>query len=213
MIRIEFHCHTEFSPDSLASIEGLFQAAKDKRLDRIVVTDHNRIDGALLAVERAPELFIAGEEVMTSEGELLAAFVKEKIPRGLAPIDAIKLLRKQGAFISVSHPFDYNRPGSWELGHLKRIAPLVDAIEVFNSRCVKKAFNQRAEEFARNHGLLGTVGSDAHSIRELGQSTINLHEFTDAASLKLALASATFETKISPAWVHFFSTWAKIWKR
>jgi hypothetical protein len=213
LIKIEFHCHTEFSSDSLASIEGLYQAAKDKGLDRIVVTDHNRIDGALLAVERAPELFIAGEEVMTSEGELLAAFVKEKIPRGLEPIDAIKLLREQGAFISVSHPFDYNRPGSWELEQLKRITPYVDAIEVFNSRCVKKVFNKRAEEFARNNGLLGTVGSDAHSIRELGQSTINLHEFTDAASLKQALTSASFETKISAAWVHFYSTWAKIRKR
>ncbi len=212
MIRIEFHCHTEFSADSLASIEGLYQAAKVKKLDRIVITDHNRIDGALLAVERAPELFIAGEEVMTSEGELLTAFVKEKIPKGLPPQEAIGRLRDQGAFISVSHPFDYNRPGSWALDELKKIAPLVDAIEVFNSRCIKKTFNEQADKFAKDNELLGTVGSDAHSIHELGRSTIELPEFTDSLTLKKALVSARYETKISPSWVHFYSTWAKMKK-
>ena len=56
------------------------KAAKEKHIDRVIITDHNRIDGAILANEKFPDIFIIGEEVMTTEGELLAAFVKEVIP-------------------------------------------------------------------------------------------------------------------------------------
>ncbi len=73
--------------DSRVSIDELIQTAKRKHIDRVVITDHNRIDGALMAKEIAPDLIIVGEEVMTTEGELLAAFVKESIPRGLNPTD------------------------------------------------------------------------------------------------------------------------------
>ncbi len=43
---------------------------------------------------------------MTTKGEILAAFVTEEIPRGLSPQETIQRLRDQGAFISVSHPFE-----------------------------------------------------------------------------------------------------------
>ena len=55
---------------------------------------------------------------MTTKGEILAAFVTEEIPRGLSPQETIKRLRDQGAFISVSHPFDSWRNGAWKLEDL-----------------------------------------------------------------------------------------------
>ena len=57
------------------------------------------------------ELIIIGEEIQTTEGELLAAFVEREIPAGLEPGAAIKMLKDQNAFISVSHPFDTMRSG------------------------------------------------------------------------------------------------------
>ena len=71
-----------------------------------MVTDHNCLAGAREAYAAAPDLVIIGEEVQTTEGEFLAAFVSEEVPKGLEPMDALKRLRDQGAFISVSHPFD-----------------------------------------------------------------------------------------------------------
>jgi predicted metal-dependent phosphoesterase TrpH len=213
MIRVEFHCHTLFSHDSLVSIEDLYRTAKEKHLDRVIITDHNRIDGAVLANEKFPEIFVIGEEVMTSEGEILAAFVKEVIPKGLTPLEAIQKLRDQGAFIWVPHPFDKTRSGSWDLDELKKIAPQVDAIEVFNSRCINNEYNLLAAAFAKDKSLLTTVGSDAHSKYELGRSILVLPDFNNAQELRLSLTNARQDIKLTPFWVHFISTWAKLRKK
>ncbi len=213
MIRVEFHCHTIFSHDSLVSIDDLFRTAEEKHLDRVIITDHNRIDGALLAHEKFPKVFVMGEEVMTSEGEILAAFVKEVIPKGLTPLETIQKLRDQGAFIWVPHPFDKARSGSWNLDELQKIAPLVDAIEVFNSRCINNDYNLLAANFAKVNSLLTTVGSDAHSKYELGRSTLVLPDFINAKELKQSLTNARQDVKLTPFWVHFISTWAKLKKK
>lgn len=213
MINVEFHCHTEYSADSLVNIDVLIAAARQKGLDRMVITDHNEIAGALLARDLAPGLVIVGEEVMTTEGELLAVFVERKVPKGLTPEAAINELRTQGAFISVAHPFDNTRSGSWQLENLLRITPLVDAIEVFNSRCFRNQSNRRAVEFAREHSLLGTVGSDAHAAFELGRARLILQDFSNADELKTAMAEARQEVRMSPYWVHFVSRWARWTKK
>ena len=76
LLRVEFHCHTIFSKDSLVTPDELVSVCRAKRIDRVVVTDHNTIAGALAAQEIDPELVIVGEEIMTQKGELLAAFVR-----------------------------------------------------------------------------------------------------------------------------------------
>jgi len=210
MIKLEFHCHTIHSKDSLLQPEELLKACRRKGIDRVVVTDHNSIVGALRCQSLDPQRVIIGEEIMTESGELLAAYVQEEIPADLPPLEAISRLRQQGAFISVSHPFDSLRKGAWSLTDLKEIAPLVDAIETFNSRCFSAAANTQALEFARQRVLTGTVGSDAHTAFELGRATLLLPEFQDAASLVTALTQAQTRTRLSSPWVHITSRYA-VW--
>lgn len=212
-LRVEFHSHSIYSKDSLSQPRDMLRVAKDKGIDRLVITDHNSIQGALKAKELDPERVIIGEEIMTTKGELLAAFVTEEIPRGLEPLDVIHRLREQGAFISVSHPFDEHRNGSWLKDDLDQIIEYVDAIEVFNSRCSFKRFNQEADSYAKERQVLGTVGSDAHLLRELGISTQIVPYFTNAEELKESLAQARFDTKLSAHWVHLGSRWAVISKK
>ena len=211
-IRIELHCHTSHSGDGLISPQKILEICQRKGIDRIVVTDHNTIAGARAAYARDRQRVIVGEEIMTTSGELLAAFVQEEVPPGLSPAGTIRILRDQGAFISVSHPFDPYRKGHWKIDDLLEISPLVDAIEVFNARCMRPLYNEQALEFARQHALLGTVGSDAHAAFEVGRATMLLPDFEDAAGLKGSLASARQEVKLSGAWVHLFSRYAK-WTR
>ena len=97
----------------------------------------------------APEMVIVGEEVMTTEGELLAWYVRESVPPGLRPEETIQRLRAQGAIISVSHPFDRYRRGAWQEAQLERIVGLVDAIEVYNARCLHAEDNERARSDLR----------------------------------------------------------------
>ena len=163
MIKLEFHGHTYASKDSLTLPADLVSAARRKGIDRVVVTDHNSIAGAREAQAIDPELIIIGEEIMTTQGEILAAFVQEEIPKYLTPQETIRRLKEQGAFISVSHPFDEIRKGGWKENDLLEILPFVDAIEVYNSRCMLPRFNRRAGLFAKKHNIAGIVGSDAHA--------------------------------------------------
>ena len=121
-------------------------------------------------------------------------------------------MRDQGAFISVSHPFDRYRKGGWELPDLQEITPYVDALEAFNARCLQPGFNRSAAEYAAQHAILLMVGSDAHYQGEVGAARQILPPFSDPGSLKAALHEAQVIANLSPAWVHLYSTYAKTFK-
>jgi predicted metal-dependent phosphoesterase TrpH len=211
-MQIDFHTHTYKSKDSLTTPERFITTARRKKLDRVVVTDHNSIAGALAAQALDPERIIVGEEIMTTRGEILAAFVMEEVPRGLSPQETIRRLRNQGAFISVSHPFDSWRNGAWKLEDLLEITPLVDAIEVFNARCTSPQDNQRAVDFARQNNLPGTAGSDAHAAFELGKARLELPEFIGADGLRKVIRDGHLVGGLSPFWVHIASWYAR-WRK
>jgi predicted metal-dependent phosphoesterase TrpH len=213
MISLEFHCHTIASKDSLTRPADLIFVARRKGIDRVVVTDHNSIAGAREAQAIDPELIIVGEEIMTTKGEILAAFVQEEIPAGLSPQATIERLKGQGAFISVSHPFDEMRAGGWREPDLLEILPLVDAIEVYNSRCMFPRFNHQAEMFARRHNIPGTVGSDAHAAFELGRSLLLVDQFEGAEGLRKVIRGAKFQVRWSPWWFHLVSRYASTRKK
>jgi predicted metal-dependent phosphoesterase TrpH len=150
---------------------------------------------------------------MTTKGEILASFVSEEIAPGLSPQETIRRLRNQGAFVSVAHPFDTFRSGGWNETDLLEITPFVDAIEVYNSRCVRPSFNRQARAFAEEHGLAGTVGSDAHAPLELGRSVLLLDPFDDAEGLRRVIRRGKAETVWSPPWYHLISRYASYRKR
>ena len=212
-LSVEFHCHTIYSNDSLTRPRDLVNTCHRKGIDRVVVTDHNTIAGARAAHALDPELVIIGEEIMTTRGEILAAFVSEKIPSGLTPRETIRRLKDQGAFISVSHPFDRWRNGNLQEGDLLEILPQVDAIEVYNSRCMLPRFNRQARQFAEAHNVAGTVGSDAHATFELGRSLMILEPFTDPQEMRNVIRRGIPKARWSPPWVHFSSRYAVIYKK
>jgi hypothetical protein len=212
MFKVEFHCHTIFSKDSLTPPERLVKACRRKGIDRVIVTDHNSIAGARAAQALDPELVIVGEEIFTTRGELLAAFVTEEVPAGLSPQETIHRLKDQGAFISVSHPFDMQRGGHWDEADLLEILPQVDAIEVFNSRCWSPEFNRQAGQFAERHNLPGTVGSDAHAALELGRAVLLLEPFQGPKELRSVIRRGIPEVRWSPPWFHLISRYAVLLK-
>lgn len=213
MIFLEFHCHTYASKDSLTRPMDLIKAARRKGLNRLVITDHNSIAGALEAQAIDPELVIVGEEIMTTKGEILAAYVREQIPSLLSPQETIDRLKEQGAFISVSHPFDEMRSGGWKENDLLEIIPFVDAIEVYNSRCMMPRFNRLARNFAEQHNLAGTVGSDAHAAFEVGRSVLLLDQFSGPDEMRKVIRQAQFRVKWSPWWFHLTSRYASLKKK
>lgn len=208
---VELHSHTLWSKDCVVSFEKIIGLCAQRRIDRIVITDHNTADGALAIQQIAPDLVVVGEEIMTTQGELLGYFMRESIPAMLTPDETIRRLRDQSAVISVSHPFDRLRKGAWEEPDLLRIIDRVDAIETFNARCIFPDDNQKAADFASAHHLIGTVGSDAHSAPEYGKALMRMQPFEGASDFLLSLRAAqggAKQTYSSPL-VHVHSKTAK----
>ncbi len=211
--RVEFHCHTCYSPDCLVKPKSLVRHARDLGLDKIVVTDHNTVRGALIAREIDPDLVIVGEEILTTAGEFIAFFVEEEVPKGLPPEEALARLREQGAVVAISHPLDTMRGSAMGRENTMRFIDQIDALEVFNARNHRAWMNEEAELLAREHNLGRFGGSDAHSLWELGRVITLLPPFHDAESLRMALREATYVGVTSPVWVHGTSTLSKIVKR
>ncbi len=210
--RVELHSHTHYSPDCLTTFKQVVKTCRQKGINRIAITDHNTAEGAIAFAALEPDLVIPGEEIMTTQGEILAFFVQETISSGLTPEETIRRLRDQGAFVSVSHPLDRLRKGAWTRDQLDRFVDQVDAIEVFNARCIWNADNEKAADYAAKHDLPGTVGSDAHAPLELGRAALVMSPFQDANSFGAALQSARQDVRLSSRLVHGFSRYAK-WQR
>jgi predicted metal-dependent phosphoesterase TrpH len=212
-MKVELHCHTLVSRDSLMSYDAVIRRVQERGLDAIAITDHNRIDGAFELAKRAPFPVIIGEEIRTSEGEIIGYFLNELIPRGLAPEETIRRIRAQGGLVNIPHPFDSLRKSVITRDALMRVADQADMIEVLNARVLRPYENELAAAFARNIHKLPVSGSDAHIPYEIGTAWIELEPFGDAQSFLKNLAASSWHGTAGPAWTHLFSTGAKWRKR
>jgi predicted metal-dependent phosphoesterase TrpH len=213
LIKVDLHLHTVYSRDSLTSLEAVIEACQKRGLGAIAVTDHGTIAGALALREIAPFPVIVGQEIKTSRGELLAYFLEEGIPQRLPPQEAIARIREQGGVVGVSHPLDRLRSEAMRLSALLEIIDQVDALEVFNARTVLAADNRRAEELAQERGLLRLAGSDAHTAYEIGRAYVEMPPFEDRTGFLHSLAQGRVVGHLTPFWIHFTSTWARLRSR
>jgi predicted metal-dependent phosphoesterase TrpH len=189
---IDLHCHTSASFDCLARPDDVVRAAADRGLSHLVVTDHDRIDGALAAREAAPSglTVIVGEEIKTADGDLIAAFLETAVAPGMSAAESVAAVRAQGGLVGIPHPFDRLRGSMRTDERMSAIAPLVDWIEVHNARLVGGG-NERAAGFAREHEIAGVAVSDAHSVMEVGVAYTALDgDPSTPAGLLAALPSA-----------------------
>ena len=79
-MRVDLHLHSHYSHDGRSSLQELIQRCIECGLDRIALTDHNTVEGALALAEMAPDLAIVGEEAKTREGEMIGLFITGRLP-------------------------------------------------------------------------------------------------------------------------------------
>ncbi len=208
VLRLDLHIHTRASHDCLSDYHDVVATARARGLDRIAVTDHNEIEGALRTRDIAPDLVIVGEEVKTAEGvDVTGLFLSEKIPKGTPAIDAAQAIREQGGLVYVPHPFAGGKGLGPEV--LAAIEPLVHVVEIFNARIHKPELNERARIWAEDRNLPGGAGSDAHTLREIGRGVIEVADYDGQEGFVDALRAGRVVGHSSGHWVHLASTWAK----
>jgi len=189
-MKVDFHIHTKYSPDSFTSLE-LLKKIFDKKGLFPVITDHNTIKGALKFKKQFGDCII-GEEIKTQQGEVIGLFLNEEIPKGLSLNDTIDRIKSQGALVYLPHPFDIARKGVGKL-NIK-----ADIVEVFNARVIFQKFNREAQSYAFRNSLLMASASDAHFARHVGYSYVELEDFYGKSGLLRSLRKGKLVKRKTP---------------
>jgi len=188
MLRVDLHSHTCHSQDGHTAPGRLVERARAVGLDRIAVTDHGTIEGALRARDLAPELVIVGEEIRCRcRTELIGLFLREAIPQRLPLDETARRIRDQGGVVYAPHPYAYARRPLSRAGRAMEVADVVEAI---NARAFLPLWNRAAQRAARSRGIPVAAGSDAHFAFEIGRAYAEMPAFGDAAGFLEALPRA-----------------------
>jgi predicted metal-dependent phosphoesterase TrpH len=211
-LHIDLHCHTEASHDCVTPLASIPPRLIARGTHVQAITDHDQIWGAQKLQElvssndewRGKLTIIVGEEISTTEGEIIGLFLKERIPPGLSPEETVKAIKEQGGLVDLPHGFDPLKRHRLRPTARERIADDIDIIEVFNARISNVKWNEAARQWAADHGKLMATGSDAHTWADLGccsgHSAWDQDVFTPD-DLRAALAHIEVNGKWThPAW-------------
>ena len=212
-LRIDLHTHTRASFDCRSRPERVIAAARAKGVERIAITDHNRLGLALDLAREFPDTVIPGEEVKTAEGiDVIGLYLLEEIPKGTAAKEVCRRVKEQGGLVYLPHPYAHGKGGGGR--YAEELAPLAHVIEVFNARLHPGRLNEPAEELAARWGKARGAGSDAHTVGEVAAAFVEVEEHpNEPAALLRALETARVRGVTAPWSVHLASTWAKVSKK
>ena len=186
-ISADLHMHTSHSYDCATDPEALVDHCIAQGLGAIAITDHNEVSGAQAAAALGkPITIIVGEEVKTTQGEVIGLFLKERIEPGLDMGETIAAIQEQGGLVYMPHPFDrlHTIP---DAATLLRHLDQIDILEVYNSRLLFDSFNDDALRFASKYNLIQAAGSDAHVLPGIGTAINRIPAFDGPEEFLLAM--------------------------
>jgi predicted metal-dependent phosphoesterase TrpH len=203
--------------DCQTPLEKIVERCQELGIHCIAIADHGTTEGALEMQKIAPFKVIVAEEILTTQGEIMGMFLKETIKSEadsrITPQEAVRQIREQGGLVNIPHPFETIRGSALKDKFIEEIADNIDLMEVLNSRSPFSANSNKARAFAAKRGIPGSAGSDAHSVKEIGNAYIEMPDFDDKDAFLTALAQGKIQGKRSGLSVHFYSAWAKIKSR
>lgn len=209
--KADLHIHTVFS-DGLMSPETLVEYVAEKTDLRVIaVTDHDTLAGARVArayCQHFPQDFghldvIIGSEITSSDGDILALFIEEDIPRGLTATETVALIHAQGGIAVAAHPYAVMLPllgmdGMQGVKSLIRHVPF-DGVEVRNATPTEFFSNPVTAWKRRGTQTAATGGSDTHYLPTVG-STYTWFAGENSIDLRRAI-----ETRQTRAGGHVYS--------
>jgi len=181
--KADLHMHSNFSDGKPGITEILNYVEDNTDLNVIAITDHDTLEGALLAkdiVDSGKYRFevIIGEEVTSKSGHILGLFLKEKVEPHQSVKKTIEDIKSQGGIAIASHPFQHTRfkdesqatmdgIGAKELIRNKLT---LDGLEVVNA--TPTLANENLSASLLNNTMLfiaETGSSDAHIVEAIGK--------------------------------------------
>jgi len=168
LILADFHIHTIYSNDSTITPKNLVECLVKHNFVKVAaITDHNTVESLektiKLATPYSDILIIPGIEISTVQGDILVLGTTE-IPKKPWTIETIiDFSRSIGAVSIVAHP--YREYGMGDLARNHKF----DAVEVLNGES-RSATNKMAQKLAKDMGIPGIAGSDAHDPSKIGSA-------------------------------------------
>ena len=210
MLKADLHIHTKYSMDCQTPLDKIISRCEELGINCIAIADHGTAEGALEMQKIAPFKVIVAEEILTTHGEIMGMFLKETIPSGITPQEAVKRIRAQGGLVNIPHPFETIRGSALKDAMIDEIAKDIDIMEVLNSRSPFPANTNKARAFAAEHHIPGGAGSDAHTVIEIGNAYIEIPDFNTKEEFLKAVAQGKIQGKRSGIFVNIVSFCARV---
>lgn len=187
-VKIDLHCHTTFSDETIKYLPGfvfhpvmepedVYDLAKSRGMDFVTITDHDTIEGCLALMDRRGELpdFVFGEEVSVSfpeDGTIVHVNVfdiDEAQHRELQRVreniyDFVDYARKIDKLFVLNHMTWTEQHRSLTTWQIEAMLRLFDVFEGVNG-ARSYAHNAFAWAATRGHGKVLVGGSDSHTHR------------------------------------------------
>ncbi len=211
-MQFDLHVHSVHSPDSLSTLAALADAARERGLTGLALTDHGTTADADAArfLEGRGLWCIRGNEVQTELGDILGLFLSGPVRSGIAE-RVIDEIHDQGGLAVLAHPFKYIRE------YPPQVLKKLDAVEIANARW-KDLQDLRRE--GKVGDLLGrvcgrTAGSDAHFPFEVGRACLVTAPLAGPAELMACIRSGEGKPAVeaSSGWLDEASQCTRFLKR
>ena len=190
-MRLDTHVHSCYSGhstirglkhllhESYNTPERIYGLAKQRGMDLVTITDHDSISGALTIAHR-PDVIVGCEvsAAFTHDGVQVHLGVLGLNEAQFADImrlrrdltELLPYLREQQLFVSLNHVGSRVR-GVLTAEHVAALMPWVDGLEVINGARLRSQ-NRTAYRLALANGKALIAGSDAHTIRGIGETWV-----------------------------------------
>lgn len=187
----DFHAHTRFS-DGVVSPCDLVLLGRERGLDVIAVTEHNRVFPAFIARACAgfvedPPMVVIGEEITRRDLHLLALGVDQSVDPRMPAKDIVAAIHANGGVAIAAHPTRRFRPA------VEPICDDLDGIEVvhplaYRSSSVIGPWSDIAElargDCGRGKAMLGNSDYHAGSVLGVVRTFVFVREPTEAGVIE-----------------------------
>ncbi len=199
----DLHIHTSISDGMMDAGALLDHVQQHTEFTVVAITDHDDINGGLLAKQLSEQRsyrfeVIVGAEITTREGHLLALFLQRPIPRLQSLADTLQAVHDQGGIAIIPHPmswltFSVGRRSIDRVLESGRDGVYFDGIETGNPTLAAKLVHDRVQQLNQDHFHLPQIGSsDAHFLQAVASGYTRFPGST-AADLRRAIAGGSTE--------------------
>ena len=192
-IKVCFHNHSILSKFSVNIVSDYKRVLENGKLDKLAVTDHNEIDYALYSQKKlGKEKIIVGEEITTTQGEIIGLFLHKKIDRRQDPVRTCELIKEQNGLVFLPHPLSEKGVG---IKVMEKIKPFIDMVEIYNGWEYLDSFLsfryknilEETRQWALKNAVPGVSATDCHYPLNLGNCYTVMDSFNSAGELLTAL--------------------------